>query len=100
MTVYIDQYPEWLGVPKKWEGGGHLFGTDLEELHQFAEDIGLKREWFQTGRSGFPHYDLTKNKRRQALNQDAVSVPAGVIPEGVIRHEPIEGNDQIHQDRD
>ena len=86
MTVYIDQYPEWLGVPAKWRGGGHLFGSDLEELHQFAADIGLQRRWFQTGKSGFPHYDLTKNKRRQAIAAGAVEVPAGEIPEDVVRH--------------
>lgn len=86
MTVYVDQYPGWLGVPKKWEGGGHLFGTNLEELHQFAADIGLRRAWFQTGKSGFPHYDLTRNKRKQALDQGAVSLPEGVIPNDVVRH--------------
>jgi len=38
---------------------------DLEELHRFAQHIGLKREWFQ--RSRVPHYDLTPRKRAQAI---------------------------------
>lgn len=29
MTIFVDHYSDWLKVPKKWEGGGHLFGTDL-----------------------------------------------------------------------
>lgn len=85
MTVYVDQYPEWLGVPKKWQGGGHLFGTDLEELHEFAEFIGLKREWYQGNQ--FPHYDLTRGKRSQAIRNGAEELEPGVIPPGVIRHD-------------
>jgi len=37
--------------------GRHLVSTSsLEELHDFAAGIGLKREWFQDHR--IPHYDL------------------------------------------
>lgn len=84
-TVYVDYYPEWLGVPKKWEGGGHLFATDLDVLHSFAKLIGLKREWFQIGASGFPHYDLTRGKRALAIEKGAITIEPGEIPEGVIR---------------
>lgn len=84
-TVYVDYYPEWLGVPKKWEGGGHLLATDLNALHSFAKLIGLKREWFQVGVSGFPHYDLTKSKRALAIIKGAIPIEPGEIPEGVIR---------------
>jgi len=87
MTVYIDQYPEWLGVPEKWVGGGHLFTTDIAELHAFARRLKLRREWYQN-KERFPHYDLTANKREQALRLGAVPVEAGVIPEDVIRHDP------------
>ena len=50
MTVYVDDYrvPATVGrIRARWS---HLFvpaGTDLEELHQFAESIGLRRSWFQ-----------------------------------------------------
>lgn len=41
------------------------------ELHEFAESIGLKREWFQY-KSKFPHYDITtKRKLNKALNAGA-----------------------------
>lgn len=40
------------------DSAGHLV-TDgpMEELHVFAEKIGLKRTWFQA-KKRFPHYDL------------------------------------------
>ena len=44
--------------------GVHLVGTDLEELHDFAEKIGLQRRWFQN-HPMHPHYDLTSQKKAQ-----------------------------------
>lgn len=35
----------------------HLMSEDLDELHEFAQSIGLKHSWFQ-GDSTWPHYDL------------------------------------------
>lgn len=84
--IYVDYYPEWLGVPEKWKGGGHLFGTDIDELHSFAASIGLKRSWYQN--KDFPHYDLTFNKRRLAIEMGATTVEPGEIPDGVIRRDP------------
>ena len=46
---------------------------DIEELHQFAERIGMKRAWFQPHRVA-PHYDLTPRRRAQALLAGAVEV--------------------------
>lgn len=88
MTVYVDIYPKWLPVGPVWEGGGHLFGTDLEELHKFAKSLGLKREYYQGTEGKFPHYDLTQSKRSLALRKGAIRVAPGLIPEGVIRHDP------------
>ena len=85
--IYVDRYPDWIVAGKpKWKDGGHLFGTDLNELHAFAEQLGLKRDWYQ-GKQ-FPHYDLTKNKRRMAIENGATQLAPGVIPEDVIRHDP------------
>jgi hypothetical protein len=79
MTVYVDklvEYPEaWLakqGIParlrhKRW---CHLFVTEIEaldELHELAATIGMKRQWFQGD-----HYDLVPSRREQALACGAV----------------------------
>lgn len=45
----------------------------LDELHQFAASIGLRREWFQN-HERVPHYDLTPGKRHQAVRAGAVQV--------------------------
>ena len=65
------------------------FGTDLEELHQFARLIGIKREWYQY--VGFPHYDLTRNKRSLAIMKGAKRIAPGLIPKGVILYDPNNG---------
>jgi len=39
--------------------GVHLVSTESEaELHEFAQRLGFKREWYQ-GHPQNPHYDLT-----------------------------------------
>ncbi len=45
------------------------------ELHAFAERLGLKRSWFQN-RQDAPHYDVSENKREQAIRLGAKSVDA------------------------
>jgi hypothetical protein len=51
---------------------------DPEELHVFAEKIGLKRSWFQN-KSANPilwHYDLTNSNRKKAIQAGAIEVKA------------------------
>lgn len=43
-----------------------LTDSSEEELHIFAEKIGMKRKWFQP-KPGFPHYDLTHTRREKAV---------------------------------
>lgn len=44
----------------------HMFTDgDIEELHQMAELIGMKRSWFQNKR--VPHYDLTEARAEKAM---------------------------------
>ena len=53
---------------------GHLVtDSNLEELHEFAEKIGLKQEWFQnTQNKNHPHYDLTtQNMIEKAIENGA-----------------------------
>lgn len=47
--------------------GIHLVADSLEELHEFASSIGIKRCWFHGMRKGHPHYDLPKGKRDAAF---------------------------------
>jgi hypothetical protein len=44
----------------------HLFSDNEQELHEFASKLGLRRDWFQNKKS-FPHYDIVKSKRQQAI---------------------------------
>lgn len=45
----------------------------LDELHAFAASIGLIRIWFQN-KPGYPHYDISKNKRYLAIRKGAEAV--------------------------
>lgn len=66
MAVYVDNSRlEWRG--KLW---CHMVADSLEELHEFAARLQLKREWFQH-RSAYPHYDVTVNVRDRALGLGA-----------------------------
>lgn len=47
--------------------------TSLEELHEFAADLGLRREWFQNEGST-PHYDVCQSKRQEAIRLGAKPV--------------------------
>lgn len=63
---------------KRWPSGSWCHLTtdgDIEELHEFAQRIGLKREWFQE-HPRVPHYDLRPSMRRKALAAGAIFIPA------------------------
>ena len=73
MTVYVDdmRMRKRLGQrPAKWS---HLFADSVEELHEFAERIGLKRIWFQDSPTE-PHYDVTETRRLAAIAAGATPV--------------------------
>lgn len=62
MAVYVDSE----GI--RWRGREwcHLVADSLDELHSFADRLGLKRSWFQS-KTLYPHYDVTKTVRNRAL---------------------------------
>lgn len=68
MAVYVDN------VRIAWRGRHwcHLVADSLDELHQFALALGLKRAWFQAHAS-LPHYDVTVEVRCIALIRGAVA---------------------------
>ena len=73
MSVYVDPMSKCIRS-KKWryDSACHLIGDTAAELHAFAASLGLKRTWFQN--SLLPHYDLTRNKRRQAVKLGAIEL--------------------------
>ena len=44
-----------------YSDGVHLMGDSENELHKFAESVGLKRWWFQREKR-HPHYDIISKK--------------------------------------
>ena len=74
VTVYVDNAFA-VGDWGRWSGGGHLQADSVEELHEFAARLGLRREWFQSkpGRPENDHYDLSRRGRERALQLGAVA---------------------------
>ena len=68
MAAYVDN------VRIAWRGRHwcHLVADSLDELHEFAHTLGLKRAWFQAHAS-LPHYDITVEVRGVALFRGAVA---------------------------
>lgn len=70
MPVYVDQLQK--HGKKNW---CHMIGDSIRELHFIADQIGMKREWYQESPpASFPHYDLQESKRRQAIEHGAIEV--------------------------
>lgn len=77
--ILVDAIREWPKKPGlRWTRWSHLMSdVSNEELHAFAQRIGLKREWFQDvpgARSYLSHYDVTPPLRLRALRSGAVEV--------------------------
>lgn len=103
MTVYVDDalIPARVGrFTSRWS---HLFADTRDELHQFAEQLGLKRSWFQDPAAGTTkatrghparpgsyhaeswHYDVTEPMRARAIRLGAVAVTWRETPQ-IIRN--------------
>lgn len=57
----------------------HMMADSISELHEMAEKIGLKREWYRPKSS--PHYDLSISKRRVAIKLGAIEADGHKIVE-------------------
>ena len=70
MTIYID--PTFNASAAGYRTWSHLATDgDIEELHEFAKSIGMKREWFQNDIT-HPHYDIASPRiRRLAIDKGA-----------------------------
>ena len=74
MAVYVDNMRSVVINPRwPYPEACHLFGNNRHELHDLAFKLGLQPRWFQN-KTHFPHYDLTKGKRNQALMNGAQPV--------------------------
>jgi len=99
MTVYVDDMamPAQVGgLNAKWS---HLIADSREELHEFAERLGLKRAWFQdpavsskmgpakpgTYAAEAWHYDVVASKRKLAVAMGAIPVSLFDLPD-LIHH--------------
>ena len=73
MSVYVDKMGS-CAPNKNWpyKEACHLIADTVKELHELAQGIGLKREWFQD--KSLPHYDLTFGMRCAAVRAGAIEV--------------------------
>lgn len=74
MTVYVDdmRMPARVGrLQARWS---HLMADTDEELHAFADRLGLKRSWHQKPGTAISHYDVTDSRRQEALRLGAVPI--------------------------
>ncbi|KKM93545.1 hypothetical protein LCGC14_1207360 [marine sediment metagenome] len=68
MTVYVDN----ARIPFGRMLMSHMMADTLDELHEMAVKLGLRR-WFQD-HPGSQHYDLSVSKREEAISRGAVAV--------------------------
>lgn len=67
MAVYVDN------ANILWRNAHwcHMLADSLDELHMFAQQMGVKRRWFHRNAS-YPHYDITSEMRGYALSEGAL----------------------------
>jgi hypothetical protein len=93
MTIYVDELRDYRalmgrGLPGLW---CHMITDgDLEELHQFAMQIGLNPRRFQN-HTRHPHYDLMPNSRALAVALGAVETSTTHLADILMRQRAGEG---------
>ncbi len=88
MAILIDSFQNGARGPfRYWHRRcGHLVSdSSLEELHEFAAELGLRREWFQM--KSIPHYDLTGDVYELAIERGAILVSSREIVRRAVRLE-------------
>jgi len=71
-----------------------MLADSIQELHEMADRLGLKREWYQSRST--PHYDLSKTKRVLALKLGAIEIENLKVVE-IIRKYRANSNEQQHE---
>lgn len=86
MNIYVDDLRDCVPNDKwKWKQACHLFTVpgNLHNLHKFAVNaLGLKKEFFQN-KKDLPHYDLSANKRAEALRLGAVPATMETVVDSI-----------------
>lgn len=88
MAILIDSFQNGARGPIRfwYQRCGHLVSdASLDELHEFAESLGLRREWFQC--KSIPHYDLTGHVYELAVARGAIVVSSREIVRRAVRIE-------------
>lgn len=71
MAVYVDRAVNAYGRMMMC----HMLADTPEELHSMAQQIGIARRHYQSPMvASFPHYDICKSKRAQAILLGAVEI--------------------------
>ena len=93
--LYVDKFFQALPTGSAKRHGKqwcHLWFADatpesLQELHEVARAIGLKRSYFQNHNKWFPHYDLVPSKRKLAIQRGAIekNLPEWIEEQGGLR---------------
>ncbi|MCI0666328.1 MAG: DUF4031 domain-containing protein [Acidobacteria bacterium] len=87
MAILLDSFYNGARGPSRYRHRrcGHLVSdSSLEELHEFASELGLRREWFQM--KSIPHYDLTGEIYELALKRGAILVTSREIVLRAVRN--------------
>lgn len=80
MAILIDSFFNGVRGPVHYWNRrcGHLVSdSSIEELHEFAQQLGLRREWFQM--KSIPHYDLAGDYYDRAIELGATQVSSREI---------------------
>jgi hypothetical protein len=87
MAILLDSFYNGARGPNRYRHRrcGHLVSdSSLAELHEFARELGLRREWFQM--KSIPHYDLTGEIYELALERGAILVSSREIVLRAVRN--------------
>ena len=87
MTVYVDHAHISYGRMQM----SHMMADSELELHRMAQNIGLKREWFQGD-----HYDVSKQKRANAIRLGDVPVSSRFLVQ--LRQQQRSGSARARED--
>ncbi len=69
MTVYVDDMKVKYGRMIMC----HMVADTINELHEMADKIGIKRKWFQD-KPNHPHYDISLGRKRLAIQYGAKEI--------------------------